>query len=112
LIKKIVANALVVGIMFLAAVLIEITGNEPIELKKALIVGAIGYAAVSFFMLFVFPLYQRIRLTFDSAVDDKARSRAYEELLKLKRLLEEKIISQEEFDSRIRELKSKILQQR
>ena len=74
-----------------------------------MIFGALGYAAISFFVLFVLPLYQRIRLTFDSAVEENARSRAYAELLRLKILLEEKIISQEEFDIKTRELKAKIL---
>ena len=44
-----------------------------------------------------------------AVLHDKGQSKAYEDLLRYKKLLDEKLISRDEFDSKSRELKAKLL---
>ncbi len=104
--KRIAAHILAGGVFaFLGALYHDFIDSD----TGAFLTGVgIVYAGIHLLRLVV-PLYNRIKPKLDSAADDKARSKAYEELVRLKNLLDEKIITQAEFDTRSRELKSKIL---
>ena len=105
--KKIFLHAIAGGLIaFIGALLHDFARMS--DLGTTLAVAGLGYAAISLSMLVV-PLYKKIRPQIETAIDEKSRSRAYEELLRLKKLLDEKIISQEEFDTRSRLLKAKVL---
>ena len=60
--------------------------------------------------IFVARLFSRkIKPHIEAAVHEKSKSKAYEDLLKLKVLLDNGIISEGEFDTKVRNLKGQIL---
>lgn len=107
MIKLIVANTAAGGALFLVGALIHDFTNMN-GLGDALAYTGIGYAALSG-SLFAIPFYKRIRPQIQEVLQNRAKSRAYEDLLRYKNLLDQKIISQEEFEAKSRELKAKIL---
>ena len=107
MVKKIFAHAIVGGLIALVGALLHDFARMR-DLGTTLAVAGLGYAAISLSMLLV-PLYKKIKPQIETAIDEKSRTKAYEELLRLKKLLDEKIISQQEFDTRSRLLKAKVL---
>lgn len=68
----------------------------------------IGYAAISFIILTV-ALYKKANPHIGALFHEREKSKAYEDILKWKKLLDENIITQEEYEAKTRELKGKIL---
>lgn len=54
-------------------------------------------------------LYKKSKPYVEDALTERDKTKAYEELLRLKKLLDENIISKEEFELKARELKLKML---
>ena len=105
--KRILAHAALGGAIALAGGLLHDLSRMH-DLGNAVGFAGLVYAAISLSLLVV-PLFKKIRTQLDSAADEKSRSKSYEELLRLKKLLDEDIISQEEFNARSRVLKAKVL---
>mgnify|MGYP001810761819 CR=1 FL=1 len=107
MVKQIVAHAVVGGVIFfVGALLHDLTSWN--ELGDFLAIGGIWYAAISLSM-FVIPLYKKIKPQIDAAANERSRTRAYDDLIRLKKLLDEEIISQQEYDEKANELKVKFL---
>ena len=107
MIKLIIGNAIAGSVVFLVGALIhDLTDMN--SLGDILAYGGIAYAALSASLL-VIPFYKWIRPQMSTVLRDRERSRAYEELLRLKNLLDQKVITSEEFEAKSRELKAKIL---
>ena len=107
MVKLIVLNAAAGGAVFLVGALIHDFGDMK-GLGDTLAFTGIGYAAVSLSLL-VIPLYKSIRPQVHALLLQRAKSTAYDDLLRYKNLLDQKIISQEEFEAKSRELKAKLL---
>ncbi|OGB03462.1 MAG: hypothetical protein A3E79_14780 [Burkholderiales bacterium RIFCSPHIGHO2_12_FULL_61_11] len=106
--KVLIANAAVGGLMFVVGASIhDFLGIR--ELGNVLAYGGIWYGALSLAIFAALPLYKKLRPRIDDAFDERSSSRAYEDLLRWKKLLDENIISQDEFDVKSRELKAKLL---
>ena len=67
------------------------------DLGDSLVVAGLGYAGVSLCVLAI-PVYKRV-----------SNAYAHKDLFRLKEMLDKNIISQQEFDSKSRELKAKVL---
>ena len=72
-----------------------------------LVVGGIFYGAVSVFLAIY--LSGKLQLLASNTIKNIGKKNAYTELTKLKKLLDEGILSQEEYDKRSTELKVKVL---
>ena len=107
MIKLILGNVIVGGALFLIGALIH-DFTDMNSLGDTLAFLGIGYAALSASLL-VIPFYKWIRPQMSTVLRDRAQPRAYEDLLRLKNLLDQKIITSEEFETKSRELKAKIL---
>jgi len=107
LIKLILGNAISGGALFLVGALIH-DFTDMNSLGDTLAFAGIGYAGLSA-SLIVIPFYKWIRPQMTTTLNDRAQSRAYDDLLRLKNLLDQKIITSEEFEAKSRELKARIL---
>lgn len=108
MIKIIFANAAIGGAVLLTGVAIyEMTDFYMFGDRMA----GIGfiYAALSLSAL-VIPLYKNVLIpNIQKLREKRIKSEAYDDLLRYKMLLDKEIISKEEFDTKSRELKSKVL---
>lgn len=108
MIKLIFANAAAGGATLLTGVVLyEMTEMHTLGDRIA----AIGFAyTILSLCALIIPLYQRvIRPHVQSFAAKRSKSRAYDDLLRYKTLLDQKIISEEEFAAKSRELKAKLL---
>ena len=108
MVRYIVANAALGGAVLLVGALISDLSYGHEDLAEILAKSGLAYGTLSLCMLVV-PLYKMCRPYIDAASVDRRERNAYEGLIKLKRLLDERIISQDEFDVKSKELKAKLL---
>lgn len=75
---------------------------------------AFGFIIILFiiFIIIVLNYYKKLKPKIESTINERQTSKAYDELLKYKKLFDENLISKEEFENRSREIKSKIPDQR
>lgn len=106
-IRNIIAHAAIGGVIFLIGAFIHDVMNLD-GLGNTFAAVGIGYGVISLCMLVV-PFYKKIAPKINTAIHEKAKLKAYDDILKFKKLLDEKIITQDEFDVKARELKTKIL---
>jgi len=105
--RLILINAAVGGCVCLAGVLlVNFTGMH--DLGGVLANTGLGYAVLSI-SFFVVPLYKFAAPRVQEALLDRAKSKAYKDLLRYKALLDQNIISKQEFEAKSRELKAKLL---
>lgn len=71
---------------------------------------AVGFFTILIiiFMIITLNYYKKLKPKIESTIHERQTSKAYDELLKYKKLFDENLISQEEFENRSREIKSKI----
>lgn len=79
---------------------------------ELLIYGGLWYAGIALgigALVAAGRMYKTSRPYVDQAITTRDKKKAYEELMQLQKLRGENIISQEEFDAKVRELKIKVL---
>jgi hypothetical protein len=79
---------------------------------ELLIYGGLWYAGIALgvgALIGVGRIYKTSRPYVDQALTTREKEKAYDELMRMKKLRDENIISQEEFDAKVRELKIKML---
>ncbi len=105
MIKKIILHILIGGAIFLlGAVLHDFA--EMRDLGNFIAYAGIGYAVLSAVVI----LFKGKPLAFlEKTVEEREKNKAQDDLLKYKKLLDEGILSQEEFAVKLEELKKKIL---
>ena len=109
MIKRILISAAVGGAVLLTGVVMyEMTAMHSLGDTVA----GIGFAYMTLSLCaLVIPLYHRaIGPRIRAAYAKRSQTRAYDDLLRYKTLLDQQIISKEEFESKSRELKAKLLE--
>ena len=79
---------------------------------EVLIIGSAWYAGISIAVGVCIGLIQAFKTTtpyVEQALNERHKDKAYSELLRLKKLCDENIITREEFDARASDLKAKLL---
>ena len=103
--KKITKHLLIVWAIFLiGAIIHDFAGIR--GLGDFIAISGISYAALSLIVL----LRRKPIALAEKAIQDRQKDKAHEELLKYKKLLDEGILNQEEFDIKSKQFKEKILE--
>jgi hypothetical protein len=113
MLKKIAIHVFIGLVLFLIGMLCANGSDAMFELGYFLSYGGLWYAGISAVIgvcVFFGGVYKKSKPHVEAAVAERTKNRAYDEILRLKNLLDAKIISQEEFDVKTRELKGKMLQ--
>jgi len=79
---------------------------------EILIIGSAWYAGISIAIgvcIGIFRAFKKITPYVEQALSERDKGRAYTEIMRLKRLRDEDIITQAEFDAKARDLKAKLL---
>lgn len=108
MLKKIIVNIIIGGAIFFLGVFL----HDSLDIRA--FGGFIAFAGVAYGILTVgFILYNKFfplaNESIKKTISDREKNKAYEELLKYKKLLDEGILTEDEFVEKSQKLKSKIL---